>query len=375
MPGLPAEIARTLDEIAELVVSEESLQESLRRVTELAKHSVPGCDAAGISLVVEGRPRTEAATDRVVFEVDLVQYEADEGPCLSAIEHRQAVRVDFVPKDERFVHFVEEARERGVLSSLSVPVALRGKVLGALNQYSRSPHGFDETSETVALVLAAQAAIAIAASELYRTSEKFVADLQREIEDRDDLAEATGILRVRQECSAEQAEGPSRPCCPGQCRDPRSGGSSGEGPGPRRHDGIAPLSAVHRGDLPLRELAAHSAGRVRPQSGGIVLISASHPAGRIVLVDHAPAWVSGSDELFAELVASWTWEQRSRRMYDRRVEEPRLTAWWRADTGGPLKPAILGRMRSLLSLRYGVELDSMGLNPVPGRQGQRGLAR
>ena len=79
-------------------------------------------------------------------------------------------------------------------------------------------------------------------------------------------------------------------------------------------------------------------------------------------VDHAPAWVGGSDDLFAELVASSAWEQRSRRMYDRRVEEPRLTAWWRASTGRPLQPPILERMRSLLSARYGVELDSMGLN-------------
>ena len=79
-------------------------------------------------------------------------------------------------------------------------------------------------------------------------------------------------------------------------------------------------------------------------------------------VDYAPAWVSGSDELFAELVASWKWEQRSRRMYDRRVEEPRLTSWWRASTGRPLQPPVLEEMRSLLSARYGVELDSMGLN-------------
>lgn len=79
-------------------------------------------------------------------------------------------------------------------------------------------------------------------------------------------------------------------------------------------------------------------------------------------VDHAAAWVGGSDELFAELVASWKWEQRSRRMYDRRVEEPRLTSWWSATTGRPLEPPILARMRSLLSARYGVELDSVGLN-------------
>ena len=79
-------------------------------------------------------------------------------------------------------------------------------------------------------------------------------------------------------------------------------------------------------------------------------------------VDHAPAWVSGADQLFAELVAGVEWGQRSRHMYGRVVEEPRLTSWWRASSGRPLEPPVLERMRRTLSARYDVELDSMGLN-------------
>lgn len=79
-------------------------------------------------------------------------------------------------------------------------------------------------------------------------------------------------------------------------------------------------------------------------------------------VDHAPGWVSGSDELFAELLDRTDWRQRSRHMYDRKVAEPRLTASWRADSGDGLEPPLLELMRRTLSDRYGVELDSMGLN-------------
>lgn len=79
-------------------------------------------------------------------------------------------------------------------------------------------------------------------------------------------------------------------------------------------------------------------------------------------VDHAPGWVSGSDRLFAELVDGVDWGQRSRHMYDRQVVEPRLTSWWGASSGRPLEPPILERMRSVLSVRYGVEFDSMGMN-------------
>lgn len=89
-------------------------------------------------------------------------------------------------------------------------------------------------------------------------------------------------------------------------------------------------------------------------------------------VDHQPGWVDGSDRLFADLVAGAAWSQRSRHMYGRVVDEPRLTSWWRAGSGLPLEPPVLERMRRLLSGRYGVELDSMGLNLY--RHGGDGVA-
>ncbi|HWC31728.1 MAG TPA: alpha-ketoglutarate-dependent dioxygenase AlkB [Actinomycetota bacterium] len=79
-------------------------------------------------------------------------------------------------------------------------------------------------------------------------------------------------------------------------------------------------------------------------------------------VDHAPGWVRGSDEVFAQVLASRTWQQRSRRMYDQRVLEPRLTAPWIAASGDPLEPPLLEEIRRVLSERYDREFDSVGFN-------------
>ena len=79
-------------------------------------------------------------------------------------------------------------------------------------------------------------------------------------------------------------------------------------------------------------------------------------------VDQAPSWVSGSDELLSRLIADTDWGQRWRWMYERRVPEPRLTAGWSLSSGEPLEPPVLEHMRQVLSARYGVDLDSMGLN-------------
>jgi alkylated DNA repair dioxygenase AlkB len=89
-------------------------------------------------------------------------------------------------------------------------------------------------------------------------------------------------------------------------------------------------------------------------------------------VDHAPAWLSSSDKLFHDIVESREWNQRSRRMYDREVLEPRLTSPWFLDSGEPLLPAIVEEMRQVLSARYEVEFDSVGFNLY--RDGQDSVA-
>jgi alkylated DNA repair dioxygenase AlkB len=79
-------------------------------------------------------------------------------------------------------------------------------------------------------------------------------------------------------------------------------------------------------------------------------------------VDYAPGWVSGADRLFEEVLAIRDWSQRSRKMYDQTVQEPRLTAPWSLASGEPLEPPVLEEMRVVLSERYDREFDSVGFN-------------
>jgi alkylated DNA repair dioxygenase AlkB len=79
-------------------------------------------------------------------------------------------------------------------------------------------------------------------------------------------------------------------------------------------------------------------------------------------VDYCPGWLRGHDALFADLLASGRWEQRTRRMYEGRVLEPRLTAGWSAVAGDPGTPAVLPSMCSVLSTRYGVGFDRVWVN-------------
>jgi alkylated DNA repair dioxygenase AlkB len=72
--------------------------------------------------------------------------------------------------------------------------------------------------------------------------------------------------------------------------------------------------------------------------------------------------MSGSDGAFEELLHDMAWNQRRRRMYDREVDEPRLTSWRKIDSPTADAYQWLEDARASLSTRYDVRFDSVGVN-------------
>jgi alkylated DNA repair dioxygenase AlkB len=88
---------------------------------------------------------------------------------------------------------------------------------------------------------------------------------------------------------------------------------------------------------------------------------------RIVLddnswVDYCPGWLSGSDIVFDELAGEARWQQRTVKMYDRTLPEPRLTAGWSTDASDDAVPPTLRSMAEALSARYTVGFDRIWVN-------------
>jgi alkylated DNA repair dioxygenase AlkB len=79
-------------------------------------------------------------------------------------------------------------------------------------------------------------------------------------------------------------------------------------------------------------------------------------------LDHQPGWLAGSERLLTDLVAEAPWAQRTRHMYDKVVDEPRLTAWWDEASGDDGLPPAVVQARRLLGSRYGVRFTSVGCN-------------
>jgi alkylated DNA repair dioxygenase AlkB len=81
-------------------------------------------------------------------------------------------------------------------------------------------------------------------------------------------------------------------------------------------------------------------------------------------VDVAPVFLRGSDTLLAELTERVEWQRGRRWMYDRMVDDPRLSRWYRRSERPP--HPVLATARRTLEQRYGVPLRGPALNYYRG---------
>jgi signal transduction protein with GAF and PtsI domain len=93
------------------------------------------------------------------------------------------------------------AAKEGLKSLLSVPLAVKGKVIGVLNNYTSYPHKFTKTEIDVMTTVANQAAIVIENAALMVKTK----GIQEELETRKTVERAKGILMREQALSEEDA--------------------------------------------------------------------------------------------------------------------------------------------------------------------------
>lgn len=78
-------------------------------------------------------------------------------------------------------------------------------------------------------------------------------------------------------------------------------------------------------------------------------------------VDVVPGWVTGHEALFETVLAAADWQVWTRSMFDRVVEQPRLSTSW-ADTALPPALWAVREMAVSLSARYGQRLTRISAN-------------
>lgn len=184
------------------VHASEDFDGSLARITSTAEQAIGGCEAASISLLSRGGPRTYGATDALADDGDQIQYQEGEGPCMDAAMEQQWVYTPDLAVDPRWPRSAARlSLQLGVHSMFSVRLTLDAsphETLGGLNLYATTPDAFNEQDQMLAILLASLAGVVVDAS-------RQQAHLRRAIESRQVIGEAIGILRAQTKVSSEQA--------------------------------------------------------------------------------------------------------------------------------------------------------------------------
>ena len=193
------ELAETFADVARALLDADDVEATLKKITTLAVETIDGCDHAGVSLVQGRRISTPASSDAVPGQVDAIQYQTDQGPCLDAIREHETFKIDDLAKEDRWPKFSQRAAEEtGVASMLSFRLFAEGDTLGSLNLYSKQRAAFDDEALAVGSVFATHAAVALAGAQHDE-------QMQKALRGRDVIGQAKGILMAQQHVTADEA--------------------------------------------------------------------------------------------------------------------------------------------------------------------------
>jgi len=172
----------------------------METAVHLAVANIPGCEAAGLSLIRRGGGiETPAATDPIVLAADALQYSLGEGPCLRAAWLERVVHSPDLRADGRWPLWGPRvADDPGVQSVLCLQLFLQDDSLGALNLYSTRRNAFDENDVDEGTALAAHIAIAVSSAETQQ-------HLTRALDARTVIGQGVGIVMERYGIDAASA--------------------------------------------------------------------------------------------------------------------------------------------------------------------------
>lgn len=170
----------------------------------LVAHSVTllAADAAGIMLSdLNDRLRVVASSSEESDWTELMQIQADEGPCIDCVRTGQAVTVtDLDEAAHRWPRFTAALRDRApsarerYRSVHALPLRLRGEAIGGLNLFHTRPGPLPPADLRLAQALADIATIGILQERTIREGAVLTQQLQHALNARVAVEQAKGVL-------------------------------------------------------------------------------------------------------------------------------------------------------------------------------------
>jgi GAF domain-containing protein len=196
-------LVEALVELENALIAETGLREALTGVAVAAGHGVAGTDGSSVTLL---EPPNVGASSLEVEAADRIQYDEQQGPCVTAMEEGHTVVADDLADDERWpVVGPRLVLEAGFRSVLSVPLLDGDEVHGGLNLYAIAPRSFGPLAVASAELFARPAEARLANVRAYRASLHVADELRKGLVSRAVIDQAKGMLMSRHGLDADQA--------------------------------------------------------------------------------------------------------------------------------------------------------------------------
>jgi GAF domain-containing protein len=197
--------AENLKNLQDALLSTQSVEQFLHELAELAARLSDGGLSCGMTMQPSGRPVTMACSDPLAAQVDEVQYQLDDGPCLQAMRQNRLVRIEDTAEKAYWPEFEAQAASHGIRSCLALPLTVDGKPVGALNLYARAASAFGAAEERAAESFAENASGALALAMRLASHAALIEQLRSSLGSRTVIDQAFGIIIAREACTQARA--------------------------------------------------------------------------------------------------------------------------------------------------------------------------
>lgn len=157
------------------------------------------CHHADIMLAdPQGRLHVLASSSEDARNLELLELQADEGPCLDAYRlGRRVSSSDLGADAHRWPRFAAAADDAGMHEVHSIPMRLGDRTIGALNIFMDHGHSLAETELPFCEILAGAATLGIVTRDRLSASAELAGQLQNALDSRTLIEQAKGVVAAR----------------------------------------------------------------------------------------------------------------------------------------------------------------------------------
>jgi GAF domain-containing protein len=203
----PDVLLASLERFATTLTSGYGIGDVLHNLTEEMAQALD-LTGAGVTLVHDGRQRFVTAAVDAIANLERVQEDRQEGPCIDAVASESQVAVEDIAASEpheRWPGYVAAARTADIRAVAGIPMLAEGAAIGAVNLYVRRPRSWSAEDLRVAMIFATIATGYLTHASAARQHQRTAEQLQQALDTRLVIEQAKGVLAAKRATTVDDA--------------------------------------------------------------------------------------------------------------------------------------------------------------------------